>query len=636
MEKDHLKYYAELTRCSITITVVLNSMSIPADGSPFALLNFATGLFLSTAATYAGAEVVLVASSHESAPRWILQDHQNGCYLLDSTNTTMCLNVAYESKAAGAGLQLWSCNGGISEMWTLAPASSGRLVLVNKNSGLVAGAAGSKSGSAVKQMTSANDPLAQWQVVLPHALTSSSTSTMVATPAGVSIAHSNSNVHAEMVRDEMIYNIFTPIFSSSGNLVAVTHDLSRIAGLGFSTILLMPIHPIGIPFGNYPASGSPYAVADFYAVDRALGQTSDFANLVNHAHSLGLKIIMDVVLNHTAWNHPFITKHPEFYVHVDNIKSNPKSISHAFNFHDVAQLDFKSGPAVQQYMLTMLVSWMKNYAIDGFRFDTADNPYGKDRMIPAAAWAFIGSNLKAVNPKVILLGECCNPELSLRPFDMDYANYSLQPAVARATKTQNASDLPNVFSQLQSAHPAGMLHTSIMQNWDMDSDLVMYGGPDGTLCAAVFNFTIEGVPMLFAGEEVGNDRGGHNTHTTINWGSPLAGRFSTFYKSLGMLRRGSPALRKGDTTWLTSGGGAGLIAFKRGTESEEFLIAINFSASAAQGSASAKKSLFGKDRLSAEGWTELTPPGAARPVPHPAPPAIRLGPWDFAIFRRRV
>ena len=608
-------------------------MSVPEDGLAFALRHKPTGLYLGTTGTYAGAEVVLMASSDGSTPSWILQDYQGGRYLLNATDTTMCLNVAYESKAVGAGLQQWSCNGGASEMWNLVSNSSGGITLVNQNSRLVAGAAGSTSGSAAIQMASANDPLAQWHVEVSKSLTSSLTA---AATAAITDTCSSPVVHVATFGDEMIYNIYTPIFSATGNLAAITHDLPRIAGLGFSTILLMPIHPIGVPHENHPACGSPYAVAEFYAIDVALGQLSDFARLISEAHALGLKIIMDVVLNHTAWNHPFVKQQPELYVHTDGIKTNPESISQAFHFNDVAQLDFKSTPAVPKYMLTMLIWWMRNYHVDGFRFDTADNPYGEDRMIPATAWAFIGNNLKSVNPKVILLGECCNPELSLSPFNIDYANYSLQPAVASAIKTRDASKLPKVFNQLQSEHPNGMLHASIMQNWDMDLDLNMYDGPDGTLCAAVFNFTIEGVPMLFAGEEVGNDCGGYNTHVPVNWASPLATRFSSFYKSLGMLRRSHEALRSGDTTWLTSRAKAALVAFTRRGHSEEILIAINFSTSAVEGIASTRKSLFKKDKLSIEGWSEITPPGAAHATPHPNPPAIKLGPWDFAIFCRAI
>ena len=600
-------------------------------GLLFGLQHKATGLYLGTTDQFDGAEVGL--STHELAPVWRFRDHQNGRYLLIHPETTLCLNVAYERKAIGAALELWSCNGGASEMWKVVSTSRGGITLVNQNSGLVLGATGSTPGSAVIQMANSNDPLAQWQVNIPDHFASS-------------LLHGNgitspvaTNFHAATFGDEMIYNIYTPIFSSSGNLVAIIHDLPRIASLGFSTILLMPIHPIGVPHGGHPACESPYAVADHTAVNAALGTLFDFACLISEAHALGLKIIMDVVLNHTAWNHPWIVEEPQFYVHTDYIRSNPNSISQAFHFADVAQLDFKSQTAVTRYMVQKLVWWMQKFAVDGFRFDTADNPYGRDRMIPAESWHFIGIHLKSVNPRVILLGECCNPELSLSPFNMDYTNYSLQPAVVFAIKAQDASDLPKVSIQLRSAHPEGMLHTSIMQTWDMDLDLKMYGGPDGTLCAAVFNFTIEGVPMLFAGEEVGNDRGGYNTHVPVNWGSPLADRFSSFYKSLGMLRRNHEALRRGATEWLVvlaSGAAAGLIAFTRKGQSEEFLIAINFSISHVKGSACRGNSLFRKEKISTGGWSEVTPPGAAHAKPHPNPPAIKLGPWDFTIFCRAI
>ena len=604
-------------------------MSWLENGIPFAYRHKATGLYLGTTSDSNGAPVILINSSRDSAPTWILHDYQNGRYLFNSIHRTTCLNVAYESKLIGAHLQIWLSNGGTSQLWNpiLTPSvGTGGITLVNQNSGLVLGATDSTSYARVIQMADSNDPLAQWQVELPDSLAthwldaSGCTSPLV------------TNFHAPTFGDEMIYNIYTPIFSSSGNLAAIVHDLPRIAGLGFSTIMLMPIHPIGYPYRGHPACGSPYAVANHYAINPALGTLSDFVRLIMQAHALGLKIIMDVVLNHTAWNHPWIVEHPDFYAHTDGNRNDPNSISQAFHFTDVAQLQFRNNPQVTIHMVSVLDYWMRRFHVDGFRFDTADNPCGSDRMIPAESWVFIGNSLRNINPRVILLGECCNPQLSLRPFNMDYTNYTLQPAVVSAIQTGNASELPKVLNLLR-AHPEGMLHTSIMQTWDMDPDLQMYGGPDGTLCAAVFNFTIEGVPMLFAGEEVGNDRGGYNTHVPVNWSSPLAHRFSSFYKSLGMLRRNHQAFRRGTTEWLASSAGAGVIAFTRKGQSEEFLIAINFSNS---NSAYMGTVLPKRDTLSTGVWSEVTPPGAAHAMPHPNPPAIKLGPWDFTIFCRAV
>ncbi len=614
---------------SITTTIVASHnpvMSLPPDGAVFSLKGATAEIYLGIEANaeYAGAKAITAAASEHPLPKWYLQKEQDAHYLINASAPNVCLNVSYESKSAGAVLQQWSCNGGASELWILSPATDDTFSLVNKNSGLAAGASHVAVGSNIIQLESATHELGKWTVV--RHLTQGNQASITQEPDQIAPLASDTYSYAPTLTDEMIYNIYVPIYSRTGDLQAVSQDLPRMARLGFSSILIMPIHPIGIPTGKHPAVESPYAVADYFAVAPALGQLSDFANLVSQAHTLGIKVIMDVVLNHTAWNHPLVTQAAHYYVHTDKKKHDPNTIAQAFWFEDVAQLDFKHGTHVRDYMIKMLRWWMENFSVDGFRFDTADNPCGKDRMIPASAWVAIGQSLKSVNPRVILLGECTNPDLSLRPFNMDYTNYSLQPAVAFAVRSQDARNLSKVCTQLKAAHPVGMLHTSIMQTWDMDLDLKVYGGPEGTMVAAVFNFTIEGVPMLFAGEEVANDRSGVNTHAAVNWSGPLATRFETFYTQLGMLRRRSLALRRGTTTWLKiAGGGPGLVAFTRTWEQEQCLIAINFSASAVQGA------LLG---LVTDGWTAVTPYGALRPAAHPAPPALNLGSWDFVIFVR--
>ncbi|KAL6720068.1 hypothetical protein ACLMJK_001989 [Lecanora helva] len=600
-----------------------------AEGTRFYLKCTTANSYLGTRANaqYAGAEVVL--TDCESRSEWSFKAEQDAHYLINCSVPGLCLNVAYESTAVGAHLQQWDCNGGSSELWTLVPTSRTNVLLVNKNSGLAAGVSDTTCGSPIVQANpSHDDPLALWELVFPDEPTDFCKSSEVFHGEGNTVNPGLCHTNVRILEDEIVYNIYVPTFSSAGTLNEVTKDLSRIANFGFSTILLMPVHPIGVPTTMHPAFDSPYAVADFSSIDPALGRLSDFAALVKQAHALGLKVLMDVVLNHTAWTHPFISQRPDFYVHTDRRKNNTQSIAEAFWFQDVAQLDYKSTIAVRDYMTAMLEWWMRELHIDGFRFDTVDNPYGSDRMIPASVWSYIGKALKAINPKAILLGECTNPELSLKPFNLDCTNYSLQPAVVNAIRGQNASGLRKVLHELKSSHPKGMLHTSIMQTWDMDLDLKMYGGPDETLVAAVFNFTIEGIPMILAGEEIGNDCGGLNTHSLINWNSHLASRFRAFYKSIGELRRRDVALRRGSTTWLeVSCAESALVAFVRTCENFRTFVAINFSASGLQGRVKA---------ILADGeWTEVTPPSGECFTAHPTPPDITLGPWDFVIFTRR-
>ncbi|KAI9736314.1 MAG: hypothetical protein M1834_001200 [Cirrosporium novae-zelandiae] len=595
---------------------------MPPPQSPFVIRNVATGMFLSVAGreTYAGAPVVLESTTASEALRWSLQKYQDSHYLINESAKEMCLNVSYESTEAGAGLQQWSCNGGASELWTLSLSGRGVFNLINKNSGLAVGAAemSCSSGSTVVQLASTEDDLAQWEVInddTPEAMNAQS----IPVPKPIPTPHDplpglGAHIKISTLADEMIYNIYTPIFSSTGNLEGVTRALPHIASMGFSTILLMPIHPIGVPCGDHPACNSPYAVADHYSIDPSLGQNSDFSNLIQQAHGLGMKIMMDAVLNHTAWTNPLISQHPEYYVHTDGNPNNPQSISQAFTYSDVAQLDYKSknGKAVLQYMTQMLTWWMENFNIDGFRFDMVDNPYGDDRMIPAWVWSSLGKSLRNLNPNVILLGELNNPSLSLKPFNLDY-HWDFQPALSKVTTTHNATPLINIFEK-QKHHPPGMHHLSLTQNWDTDSDLSTYNGPDATLATALFNFTTEGIPLLFAGQEIGNDHSGHNTHTPINWNAPLSPRFHPFYTSLALLRRTHSALRTGPTKWHKPTGNPSLILFLRTGKTEQFFIAINFSPEQVRCAASGVEIC--------EDWREVTPPrGAAGcEVEHPQPP----------------
>ncbi len=86
-----------------------------------------------------------------------------------------------------------------------------------------------------------------------------------------------------------------------------------------------------------------------------------------------------------------------------------------------------------------------------------------------------------------------------------------------------------------------MLQMSLTQDWDLGKDLQICGGIPNTLDAAVFNYTLNGVPLLFNGEEVGNDVSGNNTHAMIDWSSPNAAKFTSFYTQLIALRTANPA-----------------------------------------------------------------------------------------------
>src|SRR3989440_10892692 len=117
----------------------------------------------------------------------------------------------------------------------------------------------------------------------------------------------------DWVRDGVIYEIFPRAFSPQGNFNGVTARLDDLKALGVNIIWLMPIHPIGQE-KKKGTIGSPYAVRDYYGINPDYGTKEDLKRLVNEAHKRGMKVIIDIVANHTAWD-SVLMSHPDWYKH---------------------------------------------------------------------------------------------------------------------------------------------------------------------------------------------------------------------------------------------------------------------------------------------------------------------------------
>ena len=106
-------------------------------------------------------------------------------------------------------------------------------------------------------------------------------------------------------------------FRSSGDFRGVTRGLDRIQAVGANVVWLMPIYPVGIA-NRKGTLGSPYAVRDYLAVNPEFGTAADFKALVQAVHARGMKLILDWVPNHTAWDNVWVQQHPAFYVRNDS------------------------------------------------------------------------------------------------------------------------------------------------------------------------------------------------------------------------------------------------------------------------------------------------------------------------------
>ena len=424
--------------------------------------------------------------------------------------------------------------------------------------------------------------------------------------------------------NSVIYTLYPAIFSPQGNFAGVTAQLPRLQKLGVTVLWLMPVTPVGEPVNGHPAFGSSYCVHNYFAVNPDYGTEGDLKTLVSTAHKLGLKVILDEVLNHTAWDNPLTTQHPEWYVHTDGNPKNPASIQQAFTYGDVAQLNY-ANPDLRTYMIGMLQFWVSRYGVDGFRFDTASNPDSANRMIPADFWQDAGQQLRASKPDILLLGECQSADLALRPFPLDYG-WSMYDALKAAFNGGDATvRVQGSWQYEQNAFPAGMRHMAIQDDWDTNRDVSAFNGAAGAQAAAVFHFTSVGVPLLYNGMEIGNAGEANNPHAPIDWANADP-RFAGFYPSLIALRRKTPALQTGDMAWVTNSAPSQVLTYTRSGGGQQFLVEINASNAAVSGTVTLP---------TGGAWTEVKIKGmvgAGRA--HAAPPNVLLKPKEFAVFQR--
>src|ERR1700759_1623467 len=135
-------------------------------------------------------------------------------------------------------------------------------------------------------------------------------------------------------RDVNMYQAHIRPYSAAGNLAGVTARLDNIKALGTNVIYLMPIYPHGT---DSRSSASPYCIKDFQSVATEYGTLTDLQNLVAGAHSRGMAVILDFVVNGTSWDHPWITAHPTWYQ-----QDGSGNIQQLATFSDVAALNFSN------------------------------------------------------------------------------------------------------------------------------------------------------------------------------------------------------------------------------------------------------------------------------------------------------
>jgi len=415
----------------------------------------------------------------------------------------------------------------------------------------------------------------------------------------------------EWLKSGTVYQVFVRAFSPAGDLKGVTAKLDDLHKLGVNIVWLMPIHPDG-QVKKKGSLGSPYAVRDYYAIDPALGTKGDLHQLVQEAHKRQMKVIIDIVANHTAWDSVMMA-HPEYYK-----KDKEGHITSPYDWTDVAALDY-SNPQLRRYMIDMLLYWIKDFDLDGYRCDAAGE-------VPTDFWDQARKELEQVKADIMMLAEASKPELLRSAFDIDYAWPMMHTVDDVVMNGESATKIRDTFEQQQALFPKGALHMRMSDDHDELRAVTRYGFP-GAIAASVLMFTLNGVPLIYNGMEVGDSTQSRAPALfepeKLFWNAAeWHPEYPKFYAALTALRHDHPAMQQGAILWLHNSDERRVVTYLRRAGGDEFLIAVNLSNTPFRG------------RVEAAGnWKEIELP-VSKPKPE-AIPFLSLNAFGTRIFQKQ-
>ncbi|RTQ46534.1 DUF3459 domain-containing protein [Hymenobacter gummosus] len=387
--------------------------------------------------------------------------------------------------------------------------------------------------------------------------------------------------HPDWAANATIYEVNTRQFTPEGTFRAFERHLPRLAAMGVSIVWLMPVHPIG-QTGRKGALGSQYAVQDYFAVNPEFGTLDDLRHLVQTAHGLGLRVLLDWVANHTSLDNALIQEHPEWFQHDEQGRLLPP----VPDWTDVAALDYRQ-PALRRYMTNALLYWLREADIDGYRCDVAG-------LVPTDFWDAARPELDRVKP-VFMLAEWdelypsgglswenfnSDTKLLEKAFDMSFGLrlHYLLDHIAEGKAPLHAID--EYLAAERAKYPPTVYLMHFTSNHDVNSwDGTEYErlGPLA-LPFAVLTVLLPGMPLVYSGQEAAlNKRLEFFDRDPIDWQDyPL----QDFYTRLLQLKRRHPALLNGDvqSRFRRLAGPPALYAFVREKGPAAVLCAINVAA----------------------------------------------------------
>ena len=386
--------------------------------------------------------------------------------------------------------------------------------------------------------------------------------------------------------------------------------MPRLKEMGIEILWFMPITPISVE-KRLGTLGSYYACSDYVSVNPEFGTVDDFASLVKEAHGLGIKVIVDIVANHTGWDHRWTREHPEYYR-----RNQEGKFFDPHGWEDVIDLNYDNQD-LRKAMIGVMQFWIERCDVDGFRCDMA-------MLVPLDFWREARVTLDPMKP-LFWLAEC--EEIAYHEvFDATYTWKLLHKLEAIWRKESGLSGLDEVLQYYSSQFPPGAMRVLFTTNHDENShsgsEYERLG--DSARAWAVLCATWDGLPLIYSGQEMPNyKRLKFFDKDPIEW----TGRYelNDFYHTLLALRGRNRALRAGDPGVLTRRLHTGVddrcFGFVRTAGDDQVVVVLNISGEVLK----LDPSLWGvggafKDIFVGREWK--------------APTTLEVGAWGYVVLEK--
>lgn len=423
-------------------------------------------------------------------------------------------------------------------------------------------------------------------------------------------------------RGAIFYEIFVRSFYDTdgngiGDFNGITQKLDYLQDLGINALWLMPIHPSPSYHG--------YDVINYYAVNSEYGSLDDFKHLLEEAHNRDIRIIIDLVINHTSIQHPWFrdadssidSKYRDYYLWSDSGGNSwyqgQKDFYFAFFCDCMPDLNYRN-PDVTADMLRVTDYWLNNIGVDGFRVDAAKHliEEGDNRENTPSThdwYKQFYAAYKAQDPQAYTVGEVYGAGASVvKSYTGDQLdqvfNFEMSSGFVNSVNGESNSGITSAIKFALQDMPDFNFAT-FLTNHDQNRAMSVFNGDAGKAkAAATLLLTSPGTPFIYYGEEIGmqGKKPDEDIRLPMQWSSDANAGFTTgtpwrapasayehvnvaeqdqdpdsllnHYRALTKLRNENEALDNGNVT-LVETGNSGIYASLHSTAGQKILVIVN-------------------------------------------------------------